>query len=140
LSKGSNLYLFARFKPTPSLKEKCPIKCSIHHPLHFHRTSGHVQCSMLKSPTPVKCHFGRQRRLFFSRALHKNVLCKVKASPNIAYRKIQWLQFANRNIIGLQSWHSSRCFQISIILAILNLQLRLGTYCNFGLASTTNYM
>ena len=61
----------------------------------------------------------------------------VKASPKTAYHKIQWLQFANRNIVGLQSWHSSRHFQIPITIAILTLQLRLGTNCNFGLANTT---
>ena len=60
----------------------------------------------------------------------------VKASPKTACHKIQWLQFANRNIVGLQSWHSSRHFQIPITLAISTLQLRLGIDCNFGLAST----
>jgi hypothetical protein len=83
--------------------------------------------------------------LFFSfflggGALHKNVLCKVspfivKASPTIAYHKIQWLQCANRNIDGLQYWHSSIHFRIPITSAILTLQLRLGTDYNFGLAS-----
>jgi len=55
---------------------------------------------------------------FVSGALHKNVLCKVprftrKASQS-ACHKIQWLQFAHRNIVGLQSWHSIKHFQIPI--------------------------
>ena len=61
----------------------------------------------------------------------------VKASPKTAHHKIQWLQFANSNIAGLQSWHSSRHFQIPITPAILTLQLWLGIDCNFSLASTT---
>ena len=73
----------------------------------------------------------------FCLALHKNVLCKVKTFPKIACHKIQWLQFANKDVVGLQSWHSSRHFQILITLAISTLQLRLGTDYNFGLASTT---
>ena len=39
----------------------------------------------------------------------------VKASPKFACHKIQWLQFANRNIVGLQFWHSSNHFQIPMI-------------------------
>ena len=34
-------------------------------------------CSILKSLTLIKCHFGWQRSVFGGRALHKNVLCKV---------------------------------------------------------------
>jgi hypothetical protein len=59
------------------------------------------------------------------------VLCKVEASPKMACRKIQWLQFANRNIVGFQSWHSIRHFQIPITLATSTrhwLQLRLGKH------------
>ena len=41
------------------------------------------------------------------------------------------------NHSGLLSWHSSTHFQIPITRAISTMQLRLGTYCNFGLASTT---
>ena len=57
----------------------------------------------------------------------------VKASPNIACHKTQWLQFVNRDIVGLQSWHSrhSRIFQMSTTLAILTrhwLQLQLGKH------------
>ena len=59
----------------------------------------------------------------------------VKASPKIACHKILWLQFASRNIAGLQSWHSSKFFQIPINLAILTLQLWLGTDYNFDFAS-----
>ena len=61
----------------------------------------------------------------------------MKASPKISYHKIKWPQFANRNIVGLQFWHSSRHFQIPITPPISTLQLRLGTDYNFGLASTT---
>ena len=75
-------------------------------------------------------------------ALHKNAMCKfplvtMKASPKIACHKTQWLQFAYRNIVGLQSWHSSPHSHIRITLAILTTQLRLGIDCNFGLASTS---
>ena len=59
----------------------------------------------------------------------------VKASSKIVCHKIQWLQFSNKNIVGLQSWHFDRNFQITITFAILTLQLQLGTDCNFGLAS-----
>ena len=52
----------------------------------------------------------------------------VKASPKIAYHKIQWLQFANKNIARLQSWHSSQHFQIPITHVIW--------LCNFDLALT----
>ena len=61
----------------------------------------------------------------------------VKASPQIVYHKIQWLHFANKNIVGLQSWHSSRHFQIPVTRAISPLQLQHDTDCNSGLASTT---
>jgi hypothetical protein len=66
--------------------------------------------------------FWPSKKIFFW-AFHKNVLYKVStshseshkiASPKIACHKIQWLQFANRNIGGLQSWHSSKHFQIPI--------------------------
>ena len=75
-------------------------------------------------------------------ALHRGMLCKVspftvKSSPKGACHKIQWLQFANRNIVGFQSWHSSIHFQIPITPAISTLQLRLGIDYNFGLVSTT---
>ena len=61
------------------------------------------------------------------------------ASPKTTCHKIQWLQFANKNIAGLQFWHSSIHFQIPINPAISTLHLRLGTHYNFGLrhASTT---
>ena len=62
---------------------------------------------------------------------------KLKTSPKIACHKIWWLQFVNKNIAILQTWHSSIYFQFPITPAILTLQLRLGTNCNFGLASTT---
>ena len=60
----------------------------------------------------------------------------MKATRKTTCHKIKWLQFANRNRAGLQSWHSSMHFQISITLAILTLQLTLRTNCNFGSAST----
>ena len=40
------------------------------------------QCSILKSSTPVKCHFGRQNLSFLFWALHKNVLCKVSTGQS----------------------------------------------------------
>ena len=91
------------------------------------------QCSILKSPTPVKCHFGCQKSfLFFG---HFTKMCSAKFPPIIwrplqkhACHKVQWLQFANRTTNGLQSWHSSIHFQIQITLAI---QL-----CNFDSALT----
>ena len=61
----------------------------------------------------------------------------VKASPKTACHKIQWLQFVNRNIARLQSWHSSRHFQNPITPTISTQQLWLRTDYNFGLASTT---
>ena len=61
----------------------------------------------------------------------------VKSSPTIIYHKIQWLQFANRNIAGLRSLHSSKHFQIPITPVISFLQLRIDIDCYFGLASTT---
>ena len=61
----------------------------------------------------------------------------LKASPKITRHKIHSLQFAQRNIVGVQSWHSSRPFQILIIPTILTMQLRLGIDCKFGLANTT---
>ena len=57
----------------------------------------------------------------------------MKTSSKIACHKI--LHFPNKNIVGLQSWHSSRHFQIPITPAISILQLRLGTNYNFGLAT-----
>ena len=62
----------------------------------------------------------------------------VKAYPKTACHKIQWLQFLNRNIVGLQSRHSSKHSQISMTPAISTmhwLQLRLGnctTTCERG--------
>ena len=72
------------------------------------------------------------------------MVCKVLISHSEGLSKnslsqIQWLQFANKDIFGFQSWHSSRHFQIPITTAISTMQLRLGTDCNFGLASTTVY-
>ena len=72
-------------------------------------------------------------------------MCSVKFSPftlNASLKstchKIQWLQFANENIVGRQSSrHSSKHFQIPVTIAISTLQLRLNTNYNFGLASTT---
>ena len=61
----------------------------------------------------------------------------MKASPKTACHNIQWLQFVNRNIVGLQYCHSSRHFQIPITLAISTLQLGFNAHRNFGLASTT---
>ena len=63
--------------------------------------------------------FWQSKKPFFLWALHKNVLCKVplvivKASP---CHKIHWLQVANKTIVGLQSWHSSKHFQIPTTLA-----------------------
>ena len=79
--------------------------------------------------------FWPSKKLFVL-ALHKNVLCKfslvtMKVSPKTACHKTQWLQFANGNIVGFQSWHSSRHFQIPITPAISTqhrLQLRLGKH------------
>jgi hypothetical protein len=78
------------------------------------------------------------KRVFLGGALYKSVLYKVrvKVSPKIASHKIQWLQFVNKNIVGLQSWRSYRQFQIPITPTISILQLRFGVDCNFGLAST----
>ena len=76
-------------------------------------------------------------------ALHKNValqsfhLSQWRSCQKIACHKIQWLQFVKRIIVGLQSWHFSKHFQIPIIPAISTLQLPLGTHFNFSLASTT---
>ena len=85
-----------------------------------------VQCSILKSPTHVKCHFGRQKSFLF--VGHFTKLCSakfppftVKASPKTAYCKIRWLQFANRDNIRLQSWH----FQ------------NFNNSCNFDFATST---
>ena len=64
-------------------------------------------------------------------------LVKLKASPETTYHKIPCLQFANKNIVGLQSWHSSRHFQIPITPTISHLELWLNIKCNFSLASTT---
>ena len=91
---------------------------------------------------PFKFCFGcRKSSLFVFGALHKNVLYKVftlhcEGLTKTARHKIQWLQFVNRNIVGLQSWHSSRHFQIPITLAISILQLQLDIDCKFGLANT----
>ena len=62
---------------------------------------------------------------------------KVKASPKTASHKIHWLQFVNNSLIGLRYWHSSIHFQIPMTSALSTTQLRLGTDCNFGFASTT---
>ena len=88
-----------------------------------------VQCSILKSSTHVKCHFGRRKSFLFWGALHKNVLYKVStlhASRKTTHHKIQSLQFANINITRLQYGHSSKHFQISITLVISTLRLRRG--------------
>ena len=61
----------------------------------------------------------------------------MKASLKTACHKIQWVQFVNRNTVGLQSWHSSRHFQILVTPTILTLQLRVNTNYNFCLANTT---
>ena len=79
-------------------------------------------CSILKSSTHVKCHFDGQRGCFFWGTFTKMCsarfpLVTVKASAKLSCHKIQWLQFAKRNIVGLPSWHSSRHFQIPITLA-----------------------
>jgi hypothetical protein len=47
------------------------------------KKKGYLQCSILKSATSVKCHFGHQRSkfcLFVFWAPHKNVLCKVSTT------------------------------------------------------------
>ena len=102
------------------------------------------QCSILKSSTLIKYHFGHQKVLFFVFWGHFTKMCFakfppfiVKASSKNACHKIYWQQFVNRNIDGLQSWYSNRHFQIPITRANSTLELRLGTDCNFGLASTT---
>ena len=100
------------------------------------------QCSILKSSTHVKCHFGRQRSYLFLGHFTNMCYAKfspviVKASPKTNCHKIQWLQFANRNIFGLLYWHSNSHFQIPIVPAISTMWLWLGTNCNLGLASTT---
>ena len=105
-----------------------------------------AQCSILKSSTPVKCHFGCQKSVcvcvfhFLFILGHFTKMCSanfppvtVKASPKTACHKIQWLQFANRNVVGLRSWHSSGHFQIPITPAISTRH----TNCNFNLTSTT---
>ena len=61
----------------------------------------------------------------------------VKASPKSAFHKIQWLQFVNRNMVGVQSRHSSIHFQIIITPVILTMEFQHGTVYNFDLASTT---
>jgi hypothetical protein len=70
------------------------------------------QCSLLKSSTPIKCCFGR---VLFCFVGHFTKMCFTKFPPftmkvyrKIVCHKIQWRQFANKNIIGLQSWHSDR--------------------------------
>jgi hypothetical protein len=57
--------------------------------------------------------------------------CSILKFPKIACHKIQWLQFANKNIVGLQFWPPSRHFQIPITLVIPTWhwpQLRLGKH------------
>ena len=99
------------------------------------------QCSILKSSTPIKYHFGHQKVLFFVFWGHFTKMCFakfppfiVKASSKNACHKIYWQQFVNRNIDGLQSWYSNRHFQIPITHANSGtsirhwLQLRLGKH------------
>ena len=101
------------------------------------------QCSVLKSPTFVKCHFGRQECFLWGGGeLHRTPSAKfppiiVKAPPKIVCHKIQQLHFANRNIDGFQLWRSSTHVHIPITPAILTLQLWLNIDCNFGLTNTT---
>jgi hypothetical protein len=83
----------------------------------LHVNSG--QCSILKSSTPAKYHFGYQKSFlifghFTKMCSAKFSLVIMKASLESVCHKIKWLQFANKNIGGLQSWHSSRHFQIPI--------------------------
>ena len=90
-------------------------------------------CSILKSSMLVKCHFGRQNLFGLILGHFTTMLCKlppftVKASLNIVCHKTQWLQFVNRNIVGLQSWHSGIHFQIPTTPAISTLQLRPGVH------------
>ena len=98
-------------------------------------------CSILKSSTLVKYHFGCQIFLFVFEHFTKMCSAKfppilVKASPKIACHKIQWLQFASRNIAKLQSSHSDRHFLSSNNCCNFNfetsprhwLQLRLGKH------------
>ena len=91
-----------------------------------------AQCSILKYATPIKCHFDCQRRPFFGGHFTKTYSTKfppvtMKSSPITACHKIQWLQFANKNIVGLQSWHSNIHFQIPKTPKISTLQLRLNS-------------
>ena len=104
------------------------------------------KCHPLRWP---KCHLLGFRYFFFFLTFYLFMLnftkmCYakfppiiVKASPKIVCHKIQWLHFANKHIVGLQSWHSSRHFQTPITPAILTPQLQHDTDCNSGLASTT---
>ena len=81
----------------------------------------------------VLLFWGHTTKMYYAKCLP----FVVKASPRTAHHKIQWLQFVIRNIVGLQSWHSSIHFQIPITPATSTVQLRLGTNCSFGLAITT---
>ena len=65
--------------------------------------------------------FGHFTKMCFA----KVSLVIVKASSKISCHIKLWLQFTNRNIVGLQSWRFSRHFQIPITPAILTLQLGL---------------
>ena len=59
----------------------------------------------------------------------------MKASPKNACHKIRWLQCANWNMVGLQSWHSGKHFQIPTTHAISTLQPQLDIDYNFSLAT-----
>ena len=78
------VYIWARHSTSTSLptSNQLPTKCPTHHPLHFHCTSGHVQCSMLKSSPLVKCHFGCQRRPFFLGTSQKCAMQSGRLSNN----------------------------------------------------------
>ena len=103
-----------------------------------------MQCSILKSSTHVKCHFGRQKsfHFLFFWALHKNAFYKVSTnqSEGLSQNCLSQNTMATicyKNIVGLQFWHSSIHFQIPINPTISTLHLRLVFDYNFGLASTT---
>ena len=78
-------------------------------------------CQMPKKDMYIYMHLWHFTKMCFVKFLQAT----MKASPKTACHKIQCLQFANKNITGLQSWHSNRHFQISITPAISTLQLRL---------------
>ena len=102
-------------------------------------TLGSSHTTILKSSMSIKCHFGRQKSFFLCLLWEHFTKMQpakfppftVKASLETACDKIHWLKFVNRNMAGLQSWYSSRHFQIPITPATSTwhwLHLRLGKH------------